>query len=366
MPEHDWSWNAGTVRQRLALEPQAIGTDEPGSPFDVPEQLLRTVAEEYGLLLQAELSPLDQTTFWGDCQPRVASRQGSRPIVPTQRAALELLELKHSHPGATYFADGAESQTEPDVYEIPSLRPDGGTVLATPMDKLNEPMEKFYERTIGGREFHTVNFEKETAVSEVLASIDELIQAAPVDVETTTSGRGPVEVRDDGLSVTIPRQQRRYGQTHRSNALYAVCLAKARQESGTRPSTRVQVTHTLAAAWTVRMAFAGAYLGQWPTAPAALLRTAGQYVQQDPSLMAAALDLNHRLEQSLITRRMQVSETPLTGQTGLETRRPSVTRTSPDPDDVSADAEPAPPPRTHPDFRRDPVADRDDDNSIRR
>ena len=366
MAENHWSWNDRSVSKRLALKTAAIGTDEPCSALDTPHEVRPRLAQEYGARLQTELSPLNRMMFSGDWQPRIASRQGGSPIVPMQRVALQLWEMKHTHPAGTYFAESARNEPGPEVYEIPSLQPGTGTIRAERLNNDNEPIQGFYDRTTKGRELRSVDFERHASLGERRAAIEEIIEASPVDVRTATELDHPVEIGKDGTGVIIPRQQGKLAQAYLATALYAVCLATARQESGTAPSARVTATHTLAAAWTVNMAFAGACLGQWPSAPKHDLKTAGQMIKHDPTLLAAALDLNHKLERSLITRRAPRAEQPGASHAAAGARRPTVRRKGQEPEDVSADAEPAPPPRARPDFRKEPAADRDGIEVMRR
>ena len=166
MPEHDWSWNQSNVSLRLAIEPAAIATDEPLSVFETPHEVIGKLAREYGRRLETTLAPLNRMSFSGDWQPRIASMEGGRPVVPLQRVALQLLELRHSHPAGTYLVEAAEAETIGEQYEIPSLRPGGGTILAERVTSVNEPISGFYDRTTIGRELRAVDFEKHASLKE--------------------------------------------------------------------------------------------------------------------------------------------------------------------------------------------------------
>ena len=302
MPEHDWSWSQDNISVRLAMEPAAIGACEPRSVFETPHEVMRKLATEYGGRLETETSPLDRITFSGDWQPRIASIEGGQPVVPLQRTALQLLELSHSHPAGTYFAEPADVDSSTDRYEIPSLRPGSGMIQAERLTNVNEPIEGFYDRTTIGRELRNVDFEKHASLEERKTAIRDLIEQSGIHVETSDKTEQPIEIGNDAKSVVIPRQLGKAVHAHLATALYAVCIAKARQETAIAPNAQEQATQTLAAAWTVNMAFAGACLGQWPSAPEDNLKAAGRLMAQDAALMKMALDLNRRLEYTMVTR----------------------------------------------------------------
>ena len=322
MPEHDWSWSQDNISVRLAMEPAAIGAWEPRSVFETPHEVMRKLATEYGGRLETETSPLDRITFSGDWQPRIASIEGGQPIVPLQRTALQLLELSHSHPAGTYFAEPADVDSSTDRYEIPSLRPGSGMIQAERLTNVNEPIEGFYDRTTIGRELRNVDFEKHASLEERKTAIRDLIEQSGIHVETSDKTEQPIEIGNDAKSVVIPRQLGKAVHAHLATALYAVCIAKARQETAIAPNAREQATQTLAASWTVNMAFAGACLGQWPSAPGNDLNAAGRVISQDPFIMKRALDLNERLEQTLITQRTQDHDRTAPGETAPGSRRP--------------------------------------------
>ena len=125
-----------------------------------------------------------------------------------------------------------------------------------------------------------------------------------MEIEFAASPRQPLESQDSGRRIIVPAQQGNLQQQHRAVTLYGVCLAKSRQEMGSGPIAQEKAVQTLAAAWTTNMAFAGAGLGQWPSAGRQEFKEAGRKVQTDRVVFARALELNENLERTLITREL--------------------------------------------------------------